>query len=282
MADIDINAKDLAKNFNEKKVLDSFKEVLSKGNSSSQDIDQFIQIMELPDEDFNKIYPIMRERIEAIYNNPAYEKEVLDNLKQEMMRDPSFNIDEQAAAAREFIDTIKDEEMGENKKNFLTLVLENAVFKFVEVYNNPREKISVKIEKIDPNAKIPAYAHPLDAGADICALEDTTINAGVTKAVRTGLKFAIPKGYEITVRPRSGLSLKTGLRVANTPGTIDSSFRGEIKVIITNTSTEDYTIKAGDKIAQLIIAPTPMIIWEETTISDETDRGENGFGSTDA
>lgn len=269
-------------NINEKKVLDNFKEVLSAGNSNTQDIEQFIKIMELPDEDFDRMYPIMKERMEGIYNNPAYEKEILDNLKMEIMRDPNFNIEEQAAAAREFIKTIEEEEFSQNKKDFLKFVLENAVLKFIEIYNNPREKINVKIEKIDPNASIPTYAHPLDAGADIKALEETIIDAGETKIVRTGIKVSVPRGYEIQIRARSGLSAKTGLRLANSIGTIDSGYLGEVGVILHNTSSESYIINAGDKIAQMTIAPTPMIIWEETTITDETDRGEGGFGSTDA
>ena len=121
-------------NINEKKVLDNFKEVLSAGNSNTQDIEQFIKIMELPDEDFDRMYPIMKERMEGIYNNSAYEKEILDNLKIEMMRDPNFNIEEQATAAREFIKTIEEEEFSQNKKDFLKFILENAVLKFIEIY----------------------------------------------------------------------------------------------------------------------------------------------------
>jgi len=96
------------------------------------------------------------------------------------------------------------------------------------------------------------------------------------------LRLAIPKGYEIQVRPRSGLSLKTNLRIANAPGTIDADYRGELCILMSNIGTKPYTINAGDKVAQLVIAPTPMMVFEETSISTETDRGEGGFGSTDA
>ncbi len=269
-------------NINEKKILDDFREALSAGNSNAQHVEQLIKIMELPDEDFNRMYPIVKERMKTVYDNPAYEKEILDSLRMDMMRDPNFNMEKEVTAVREFIKTIEEEEFSQNKKDFLKFILENAVLKFIEIYNNPREKINVKIEKIDPNASIPTYAHPLDTGADIKALEETIIGAGETKIVRTGIKVSVPKGYEIQIRARSGLSAKTGLRLANSVGTIDSGYLGEVGVILHNTSSESYTINAGDKIAQMTIAPIPMIIWEETTITDETDRGEGGFGSTDA
>lgn len=264
-----------------KTALEEFKNIIANGNSN-QDIEQFIQIMELPDKEFDKIYPLMKDKLMEVYTNPAYEAEVLTNLQMEMKRNPDFNMEEQANAARDFIKTLKDEDMGDNKKEFLQIVLENAVLKFIEIYDNPREKIRVKIQKIDEDAVIPTYAHSSDAGADISSVEEITLAAGETKIVKTGLKVAIPKGYEIQLRPRSGLSSKTPLRIANSPATIDSGYRGEIGVIIWNSGTEPYTIKKGDKIAQMLIAPTPMIVWEETEVKEDTDRGTGGFGSTDA
>lgn len=264
-------------NIDEKKVLDNFKEVLSAGNSNTQDIEQFIKIMELPDEDFDRMYPIMKERMEGIYNNPAYEKEILDNLKIEMMRDPNFNIEEQATAAREFIKTIEEEEFSQSKKDFLKFILENAVLKFIEIYNNPREKINVKIEKIDPNASIPTYAHPLDAGADISSCETVTIAPGETKIIKTGLKVDIPRGYALLIYPRSGLSAKSKIRISNSVGVIDSLYHKEIGVIVDNIGTEEYTINAGDRIAQFILIQTPYIVFNEDKIEDN-ERG--GFGST--
>lgn len=266
-------------NIGNKSVLDNFKNIVSaQGN---EDLEQFVQIMEMPDKDFDRLFPLMKDKLNEVYSNPAYEAEVLSSLQTEMKRNPDFNMEEQAAAAREFIKTLKDEEMSDNKKEFLQTVLENAVLKFVELYDNPREKVRVKIQKINPDAVIPTYAHSTDAGADVSSVEDITIAAGETKIVKTGLKVAIPKGYEIQIRARSGISAKTPLRIANCVGTIDSSFRGEIGVIMWNSGTEPYTIKKGDKIAQMLIAPTPMINWEETEINDDTDRGTGGFGSTD-
>ena len=117
--------------------------------------------------------------------------------------------------------------------------------------------------------------------ADIFAAEEIIIKPNETQMVRTGIQVAIPVGYEIQIRPRSGLSFKTGLRIANTPGTIDSDYRGEVGVIMTNIGKTDETIKVGDKIAQMVISPVPMIKWVETDVLSETERGEGGFGSTD-
>ena len=265
---------------NKKSVIDNFKDIVN--TQGNQDMEQFIQIMEMPDKDFDNIFPMMRDRLTEVYSNPAYEAEVRENLKMELRRNPDFNIEEQAAAAREFIKALEEEDMSKNKKEFLQLVLENAVLKFVEIYDNPREKIRVKIQKINEDAVIPTYAHSSDAGADVSSVEEVTLAGGETKIIKIGLKVAIPKGYEIQIRPRSGLSSKTPLRIANSPATVDSGYRGEVGVIIWNSGTEPYIIKKGDKIAQMLIAPTPMIVWEEAEVKGDTDRGTGGFGSTDA
>ena len=143
-----------------------------------------------------------------------------------------------------------------------------------------REMIPITIEKISPNAKIPTYAHNTDSGADVYALEDVHILPNTTVLVKTGIKVAIPKGYEIQVRPRSGISLKTNLRIANAPGTIDAGYRNEICVIMSNIGNEVENIHAGDRIAQLVIAPTPMMFFTEGKVDEDTDRGTGGFGST--
>lgn len=266
-------------NVKQKKILDELRGALAQQNVS--DIDNFMGIMEMPDEDFDKIYPLMMERIKSIYNNPAYEEDLLNNLRQEFKRNPDFNLEEQINATNSFIEEFKKEEaLSENKREFLFAILKSSMDKFEELAQNPRERIDVKIQRLNENAILPSYAHSTDAGADVSACEEVTINPGETKLVGTGLKVAIPSGYEITLRPRSGISLKTRLRMANSPATIDSDYRGEIKVIIWNSGASPYTIKVGDKIAQMLISPCPMIRWNETIIDDETSRGEGGFGSS--
>jgi len=127
---------------------------------------------------------------------------------------------------------------------------------------------------------LPAYATEGAAGMDVVSAEDVTIAPGGRHAVATGLAVAIPPGFEIQVRPRSGLALKHGITVPNTPGTIDSDYRGELKVILINHGTEPFAVLRGDRVAQLVLAPVIRAGWLEVSDLDETARGEGGFGST--
>lgn len=131
-------------------------------------------------------------------------------------------------------------------------------------------------------AIIPEYKTSGAAGADLYALLNAplTIPAGSSAMVPTGLFFEIPEGYEVQVRPRSGLAAKNGVTVLNTPGTIDSDYRGEIKVILINLGTEAFTINSGDRIAQMVIAPVIQAGFTITDSLSETERGAGGFGST--
>ncbi|WP_374528955.1 dUTP diphosphatase [Novosphingobium sp.] len=127
---------------------------------------------------------------------------------------------------------------------------------------------------------LPAYATDGAAGMDVVSAEDVTIAPGGRHAVATGLAMAIPFGFEIQVRPRSGLALKHGITVPNTPGTIDSDYRGELKVILINHGAEPFAILRGDRVAQLVLAPVTRASWLSVDELDETARGEGGFGST--
>ena len=128
--------------------------------------------------------------------------------------------------------------------------------------------------------ELPAYATDGAAGMDVLAAEDVTLAPGGRHAVATGLAVAIPHGFEIQVRPRSGLALKHGISVPNTPGTIDSDYRGELKVIVINHGSDTFTFHRGDRIAQLVLAPVIRASWLPVDELDETVRGEGGFGST--
>lgn len=127
---------------------------------------------------------------------------------------------------------------------------------------------------------LPRYATSGAAGMDIVSAEEITLSPGARHAVATGLAVAIPDGYEIQVRPRSGLALKHGVTVPNTPGTIDSDYRGELKIIMINLGTDPFPIKRGDRVAQLVLAPVVQAEWDEVEELDDTDRGASGFGST--
>jgi dUTP pyrophosphatase len=128
--------------------------------------------------------------------------------------------------------------------------------------------------------ELPRYATDGAAGMDVLSAEDIVLEPGMRYAVATGLSLAIPPGYEIQVRPRSGLALKHGISVPNTPGTIDSDYRGELKVILINHGSEAFAIHRGDRVAQLVLAPVTRASWDEVDELDATERGEGGFGST--
>lgn len=127
---------------------------------------------------------------------------------------------------------------------------------------------------------LPAYATDGAAGMDVLSAEDVTIAPGARHAVATGLAVAIPPGFEMQVRPRSGLALRHGISVPNAPGTIDSDYRGELKVILINHGSEAFPIARGDRVAQLVLAPVVRATWNEVGVLDDTPRGAGGFGST--
>jgi dUTP pyrophosphatase len=142
--------------------------------------------------------------------------------------------------------------------------------------------ISIAILRLPHGADLPlpAYATSGAAGMDVVAAEDHDLAPGARHAVATGFAMAIPAGYEVQVRPRSGLALKHGVTCLNTPGTIDSDYRGEVKVILANLGAEPFEIRRGDRIAQLVPAPVQRAALSEVTTLDETARGSGGFGST--
>src|SRR5690606_25749371 len=142
--------------------------------------------------------------------------------------------------------------------------------------------VAVRIKRLPHGhgLALPAYATAGAAGMDVLSAEDVTLESGARHAVATGFAVAIPAGYEIQVRPRSGLALKHGISVPNTPGTIDSDYRGELKVILINHGAESFAIARGDRVAQLVLAPVTQASWEEVEELSETARGAGGFGST--
>jgi dUTP pyrophosphatase len=127
---------------------------------------------------------------------------------------------------------------------------------------------------------LPAYETAGAAGMDLRAAEDMTLKPGARGLVPTGLAIALPQGFEAQVRPRSGLAVKHGVTVLNSPGTVDSDYRGEIKVPLINHGEQDFVIIRGDRIAQLVVAPVTRIVWQETQELDDTARGAGGFGSS--
>ncbi|MGN6817547.1 MAG: dUTP diphosphatase [Sphingomonas sp.] len=141
-------------------------------------------------------------------------------------------------------------------------------------------RIAVKRLPHGDGLPLPTYATAGAAGMDVVAAEALTLAPGARHAVATGFAIAIPEGYEVQVRPRSGLALKHGVTCLNTPGTIDHDYRGEVKVILANLGDQPFDIARGDRIAQLVPAPVQRAALDEVAELDETDRGSGGFGST--
>lgn len=202
------------------------------------------------------------------------------------------------------IDSELGDILSDKKRDFLRQVMILVYNSVAETEGISKKIIQIPIEKCHDDAKIPVYANLTDAGADLYAIEDIVINPGETVLIPTGLKVAIPRGYEIQIRPKSGRALKTKMRVANSPGTIDAGYRDEIKVIIDNIEPpfkdisyhfddegkviidsilhgSSYSISKGDKFAQLVLSEVPKMDFVEVeSVSKYTGNRGGGFGST--
>lgn len=230
-------------------------------------------ILEMPDDLFRTTYPMMVEELKKSAMSGEFSgglEEGMDEASRAKLIEDIDNLEELIA---------KDKTLSAEKINFLQLILDITKD---QVANIPyRDNVHVNIQLYRENAKIPTYANPTDAGCDVYAAEDVVIDGGKTVIVPTGFKLAIPTGWMVSVRPRSGMSLKTPLRVANAPGTIDSFYRDEVGIIIHNTSSEAITIETGERIAQLVIEKAPMIKFDvvEDINMVKGNRG-GGYGST--
>ena len=142
--------------------------------------------------------------------------------------------------------------------------------------------IKIQIKKLSNEVLTPKYETSGSSGMDIAAYieRDIIINPGEKALIPTGFSLSVPRGYEVQIRPRSGLAVKKGVTVLNTPGTIDSDYRGEIKVILINLSKDEFSVKNGERIAQMVVCPIKQVIVEEVKELTETIRGIGGFGST--
>jgi len=139
--------------------------------------------------------------------------------------------------------------------------------------------MEIKIQKVE-DVKTPCYANPGDAGLDLYSAEELILKPGERKVVSTGVKMALPQGYEAQVRPKSGLAAKHGISVVNTPGTVDAGYRGVVGVILINHGQEDFSVEKNTKIAQMVINKVEYADIQEVESLDDTERGEGGFGST--
>ena len=139
----------------------------------------------------------------------------------------------------------------------------------------------IRIKKLNPDAHLPEYAHGPgeDAGLDIRCIEGAVLEPGIPSALSTGLALEIPAGYEVQIRPRSGLALKHAITLPNSPATIDPGYRGELKIILLNLGKSSYEVHAGDRIAQMVVAKYEPVEWQESELAESL-RGAGGFGSS--
>lgn len=267
------------------------------GETESADLtNTMLTLLAMPDEQFDIMAPGVLEAFELSVNNPNDRIALVQALNA-----TGYTADDLVESIDEITKSIDNVELPVMKKDFLKKLI-GILFNTVnETEGIAKRYISVPVELCNENAKIPQYAHVSDSGVDVYALEDITIHPGETVLVPTGIKVALPPGYELQVRPKSGRALKTKLRVANTPGTIDSGYRDEIKVIIENVEPpirditiddegkvtsiyygSDYFIGKDEKFCQLVLSEVPKIAFyrvEKISEVDDLDRG-GGFGST--
>ena len=137
------------------------------------------------------------------------------------------------------------------------------------------------VRRLHPDLPLPGYAHPGDAGADLCAAEEVVLPPGGRATVGTGLAVAVPDGHAAFVHPRSGLAARHGITVVNAPGTVDAGYRGEVRVVLLNTDPDEpFTVRRGDRIAQLVVQPVTRVRFVDVAELPPSPRGEGGFGST--
>lgn len=265
-------------------------------------IDVFARILALPDEEFKTFSQLFLDTLEKELTDP---KNI--STMQIIFKNSGVDIENFVDSADDLCESLKEKygkDLGEDRIDFLVKIV--ILFKnAVRANGNLGKKIvTIQIEKCSEDTKIPTYARIGDAGMDIYSTEEITLAPGEKKLIGTGIKVAIPMGYEIEVVPKSGIALKTGLKVSNSPGTIDSGYRDEVKVIIENSEPsikdieytfddnrnpviksilhgKSYTIEKGQKIAQIILKEVPMINFQEVkNISEISGNRGGGFGST--
>ena len=261
---------------------------------SKESLELMGTLLVMEDEDFDKVkdsvLDAVREGVSRQENRQLYATLVKQN---------GFS-KEQYIEELKKIDSLVDTEMpdfSESKRDFMKQFFSICYNAIIDSFDVDKRAIQIPIEICNPEAKIPTYAHKGDAGMDVYSTIDVTIAPGETKLIPLGFKVAIPEGYELQVRPRSGFSLRTHLRVANAPGTIDSGYRDEVGIILHNCAPTiqdfgdgraetclygpSYTISKGDRIAQLVLQAVPTALFIKT--SDISKIGEDrngGFGST--
>lgn len=277
---------------------------LGTNSFDTLDLKGLTDVLMLNESQFNLVAPVFLEELEKTYNDANTRLLMVQAINAAGLH--AEDLQDECLRLCEVIDDQTANILSASKRDFLKGIVTATYNSVAGAEGIAKKTINIPIEFCHPDAKMPAYAHLSDAGMDVYALEEITINPGETKLIPLGIKVAVPLGYELQVRPKSGRCLKTKLRVANTPGTIDSGYRDEVGVIIENIDPpiraiytdfaqspndpvpvgaiefgQPYTIGKGEKFAQLVLNEIPKVAWVE--VESVANTGENrggGFGST--
>lgn len=267
--------------------------------NSNEGFEAMASLLNLTDEQFTLLAPSILSSIVSSYNEPENRMAMVRAMNMSGMKIEDYR--NQYHALCESLETELVDVLSRPKRDFIRQLI-SVIYNIVEETEGaPNRKINIPIELCHPDAKFPTYAHITDAGMDIYLVEDVTINPGETKLLPTGIKCAVPVGYELQVRPKSGRSLKSKLRISNTPGTIDAGYRDEIGIIVDNIDPvirsadmdengrlynvlwgSSITLYKGEKIAQLVLSEVPQaVFYAVESVADIANDGRNGgFGST--
>lgn len=276
--------------------MDMLKSMLGDNNDGNELVEMLVQALAAPEDTFAVVAPGIMQSFQQSVNNPNDKIALVQALNATGHKAEDLTNDFMTIA-----DEIDKIGLSAQKRDFLKGILATYANAVNDTEGIAKRNVPVAIELCHPDAKVPQYAHISDSGADVYALEDITVKPGETVLVPTGFKVALPPGFELQVRPKSGRALKTKLRIANTPGTIDQGFRDEVKVIIENVEPpikditidddgrvtsilygSDYTIGKGEKFCQIVLSEVPKVAFYTVTNVmevDEENRG-GGFGST--
>ena len=278
---------------------EKFMKILQEANPELGGFDELGAMLALPEEQFAVLAPVFLAELEKGMHNINDQMVMVQSMN--MLGMKAENVREQYEQIYNEIDQQMGDVLSRQKRNFLKQMLGITYNALAEAEGVAKKTILIPLEYCCDGAKMPTYAHLTDSGMDVFALEDITIAPGETKLIPTGLKVAIPAGYELQVRPKSGRCLKTKLRIANTPGTIDAGYRDEIGIIVDNIEPfiksaqmdetgklynvefgSSYTIGAGEKFAQLVLCEVPKAAFYqvESVAAIENDGRAGGFGSS--
>ena len=282
-----------------KNLIEAALEEIKNINPELGGFEEIAVLLTMPEEQFALIAPVFLHELEKSFNNVNDQLAMIQAMNVVGVRAEDAEIEYLAIC--DAIDQQMGEALSAQKRDFVKQMLAIMYNAVNEAEGITKRHVLIPIEYCRPDAKMPTYAHLTDAGMDIYLTEDVTIHPGETVLIPTGLKVALPLGYELQVRPKSGRSLKSKLRISNTPGTIDAGYRDEIGIIVDNIDQvikggeldeegrltgilwgSDITLSKGEKIAQLVLSEVPKAVFYEVenVSSIENDGRKGGFGST--